>query len=176
MCNAGRLYTKSMKKLRAGFTIVELLLVVVIIAILAAITIVTYTGVTQRGEYAKMLSDLSSLNKAILMYYADNGSYPVTPTTSPYCSSGNWCGWGRATGDQFIPGLVPKYISATPQFTGSDSTGVYLYRSPTGADYKIIRLTTASGGLPTIERTGSTYNSSQTDRWGYWSSATSQYW
>ena len=79
---------------------------------------------------------------------------------------------GSCNGDDFIPGLVPKYISSTPQFTGDDSTGTYLYRSPDGVDYKLIRYTNGAvtGGLPAIERTGSTYNPAMTDRWGYWSS------
>lgn len=160
-----------------GFTIVELLIVIVVIAILAAITIVAYNGVSARAQYSKMQSDLLALNKAIQLYYVDNGFYPITPAgTGTPCSSGNWCGWNRSVNDNFIPGLVPAYLSVTPQFTGSDSTGVYLYRSPSGTDYKLIRLTTASGGLPTVERTGATYNASQTDRWGYWSSAASQLW
>jgi prepilin-type N-terminal cleavage/methylation domain-containing protein len=48
-----------------GFTIVELLIVIVVIGILAAITIVAYNGVQTRAQGSKITSDLALLNKAI---------------------------------------------------------------------------------------------------------------
>lgn len=48
-----------------GFTIVELLIVIVIIGILAAITVVAYNGIQDRANTAKINSDLSTFNKAI---------------------------------------------------------------------------------------------------------------
>jgi prepilin-type N-terminal cleavage/methylation domain-containing protein len=50
---------------RSGFTIVELLIVVVVIAILAAITIVSYNGIQQRAKLAAAKSDLATLSQAI---------------------------------------------------------------------------------------------------------------
>lgn len=164
-----------------GFTIVELLIVVVVIAILAAITIVAYSGISERSRYSAMRSELTSLNKAILMYHADNGVYPITPVTSASCS-GSWCGWDQATGDNFIPGLSPKYISVTPQLSIDKANGdTYLYRSPDGSNYKLIRL--LSGGLSASE-TAAMADMMTTDcsaginvnRWGYWSSAASKCW
>lgn len=46
-----------------AFTIVELLIVIVIIGILAAITIVSYTGITQRANEATLKSDLANNKK-----------------------------------------------------------------------------------------------------------------
>jgi type IV pilus assembly protein PilA len=51
---------------QTGFTIVELLIVVVVIAILAAITIVSFNGIQARANQAKIDSDISVLNKSIL--------------------------------------------------------------------------------------------------------------
>lgn len=48
-----------------GFTIVELLIVIVVIGILAAITIVAYNGVQERARVSSANSDLTLLNKAI---------------------------------------------------------------------------------------------------------------
>lgn len=58
-----------------GFTIVELLIVIVVIAILAAISIVAYNGVQQRSRDTTRKQDLASLAKAISMYNVDNGNY-----------------------------------------------------------------------------------------------------
>lgn len=51
---------------RRGFTIVELLIVVVVIAILAAITVVAYTGITNKANDSARLADASTIEKAIL--------------------------------------------------------------------------------------------------------------
>ena len=59
-----------------GFTIVELLIVIVVIGILAAITIVAYRGVQSRTYYARAVSELSSLNKATEVYHVVNNKYP----------------------------------------------------------------------------------------------------
>lgn len=61
-----------------GFTIVELLIVIVVIAILAAITIVAFNGVQQRARVATAQSELASMAKKLEMHRIDNGSYPST--------------------------------------------------------------------------------------------------
>ena len=63
---------------QVGFTIVELLIVIVVIGILAAITIVAYNGIQQRARDAERKSDISAIQKTLELYYADNGSYPMT--------------------------------------------------------------------------------------------------
>lgn len=66
-------YTKNR---RSGFTIVELLIVIVIIAILAAITIVAYNGVQKRAENTKTITAANQTIKLLSMYKSLNGSYP----------------------------------------------------------------------------------------------------
>jgi prepilin-type N-terminal cleavage/methylation domain-containing protein len=62
-----------------GFTIVELLIVIVVIGILAAITIVAYNGVTARANAtSSKLAANSSLKKAEA-YNAETTAYPVLP-------------------------------------------------------------------------------------------------
>lgn len=54
-------------KNKQGFTIVELLIVIVVIAILAAITVVAFNGIQQRAKNQQASSDLATLAKAIHM-------------------------------------------------------------------------------------------------------------
>jgi prepilin-type N-terminal cleavage/methylation domain-containing protein len=61
-----------------GFTIVELLIVIVVIGILAAITIVAYNGIQQRALTTVLTTDLDNAAKALRVVQADTGSYPTT--------------------------------------------------------------------------------------------------
>lgn len=62
---------------RRGFTIVELLIVIVVIAILAAITVVAYNGVTERAENAKTLTQVRSWSDTLLLYQTQKNSFPT---------------------------------------------------------------------------------------------------
>ena len=64
-------------KTKSGFTIVELLIVIVVIAILAAITIVAYNGVQQRTRNTQTQMAMASYAKAMILYGQDKGSYPT---------------------------------------------------------------------------------------------------
>lgn len=59
-----------------GFTIVELLIVVVVIAVLAAITIVAFNGISQRAANATALDSLRKIEKSMLMYRETNQVLP----------------------------------------------------------------------------------------------------
>lgn len=61
-----------------GFTIVELLIVVVVIAILATIIVVSYNGITKSAYNSQVVSGVRSYYQVIQAYYAENGSYPQT--------------------------------------------------------------------------------------------------
>ena len=56
-----------------GFTIVELLIVIVVIAILAAITIVAFNGIQQRARNSQIIQGVTTYEKAIRLYQAGTG-------------------------------------------------------------------------------------------------------
>jgi prepilin-type N-terminal cleavage/methylation domain-containing protein len=60
-----------------GFTIVELLIVIVVIAILATITITAFNGVQARATTSRTVQSGSSYAQALLAYYSLNGTYPA---------------------------------------------------------------------------------------------------
>ena len=60
-----------------GFTIVELLIVVIIIAILAAVTIVSFNGIQTRAYNARVADTTKQYVKAYQKYAIDNGAYPA---------------------------------------------------------------------------------------------------
>jgi|GEM_PF-1326831 len=63
-----------------GFTIVELLIVIVVIGILAAITLVAYNGVQASAYNVQIKSVVSSYRQSLLAYSSVNGSYPPVPS------------------------------------------------------------------------------------------------
>ncbi|HJP80968.1 MAG TPA: prepilin-type N-terminal cleavage/methylation domain-containing protein [Candidatus Saccharimonadales bacterium] len=71
---------KKMKDER-GFTIVELLIVIVVIAILAAITIVAYNGIQQRAHTTAQKTSAENLAKKIEAFNAVNNAYPKYDTS-----------------------------------------------------------------------------------------------
>lgn len=71
-------YTVDMYSRERGFTIVELLIVIVVIAILAAISLVAYSGFQNRASDAAVTSDLSNLARQFNLFKVDDGSYPDT--------------------------------------------------------------------------------------------------
>lgn len=153
-----------MKRSQSGFTIVELLIVIVVIGILAAITIVAYNGIQERARYSTMQQDINSLNKAIQLYYADNGTYPYSGAAGGVVS-------GTTVA---IPGLIPTYIAKSPAIPNDGIGGYYAYIwSANGANYKILRLVPTGTPLPSVEQSNQNPdpNTGRTGRgWGYWSS------
>jgi prepilin-type N-terminal cleavage/methylation domain-containing protein len=68
----------SLKKVtQKGFTIVELLIVIVVIGILAALVITTYNGIQQKGRNTERQTDAKALQGQLEAYYAQNGGYPA---------------------------------------------------------------------------------------------------
>jgi type IV pilus assembly protein PilA len=67
-----------MKKIQQGFTLIELMIVVAIIGILAAIAIPAYQDYTIRAQVSEGLSLTGGAKAAVAEYYMDQGVYPTT--------------------------------------------------------------------------------------------------
>lgn len=125
------MYTKiTMWVKQKGFTIVELLIVIVVIAILAAISIVAYNGIQQRGRDAQRKSDIATISKALELYYIDNGAYPPsTCTLGAGCKiNGGWNTTADTSWSNIESYLVPKYVSTLPkdpQASTSTPAGIF---------------------------------------------------
>lgn len=102
--------TQSHPLLSRGFTIVELLIVIVVIGILAAITIVSYNGVASRAQDTQRASDLESIKEALEIYKVqdENNSYPERHMPNGALSS--WEASSREPAGEFLKPLVDKGI------------------------------------------------------------------
>lgn len=66
----------SLNKNNKGFTIVELLIVIVVIGILALLVITTYSGIQQKARNSKRVTDVASIQTHLEAFYNEKGYYP----------------------------------------------------------------------------------------------------
>jgi prepilin-type N-terminal cleavage/methylation domain-containing protein len=76
----------SLKKRNQGFTIVELLIVIVVIGILALLVITTYSGIQAKARNSKRSSDVKSLQTHLEAFFQSNGYYP----SNANLNDGSW--------------------------------------------------------------------------------------
>jgi len=115
-------------KSKSGFTIVELLIVIVVIGILAAITIVAYNGIQQRGRDAQRRSDFVALEKALRLYRVDNSGFPRCASSGAFNAGVD--GSATCLVSAISAQLVPKYMNSLPQ--DPTNSGSYQYRYGVG--------------------------------------------
>lgn len=112
-----------------GFTIVELLIVIVVIGILAAIVVVAYNGISTRANNTAKLTEINAFAKLFEVYKAQNGQYPqqqlatsTQPTTNPY---GNTIAVGYCIGTGYPNAGNPSLPSCYSMSTGTNLSYVY---------------------------------------------------
>lgn len=99
-----------------GFTLIELLIVIALIAILTAISAVSFSTIQKKSRDSRRINDLKAIQNAFEQYYGDNSAYPSS------CAS---------PGDTYLPsGMPTDPKGVTPYIYGTgavcDSTG-YCY-------------------------------------------------
>jgi len=91
------MWVQKTRQTHQGFTIVELLIVIVVIAVLAAITVVAYNGIQMRAENTKTIQAVSQYVKALQGYAAMYNTYPIDSTYPCLGLTGTTC--ARVSGD-----------------------------------------------------------------------------
>ena len=99
---------------KAGFTLVELLIVIVVIGILAAISIVAYNGIIGRARDSQRAQDMNTIKNALLMYDAENGGVRHTMTNPRYntqttAAAVNAGGWDSSVQPNWLAFLNEEY-------------------------------------------------------------------
>ena len=116
-----------------GYTLVELMVAISILALLFVAGVTSYSKATQRSRDAKRKSDIEQLRSALEMYRADNGTYPSTQGEVPIFPA-PWKDIADAEYALLKDALVPNYIPELP--TDSQSGFSYWYQSPITVDTK----------------------------------------
>ena len=119
---------------KAGFTIVELLIVIVVIAILAAITIVAYNGIQQRSKDTARTSAVRQIQKALELYRQTHDTYPPHVAAGANIPAGFSGVWGAtysysvATDDSWLRNLkADGTVTTVPTDPTNDNTHYFVY-------------------------------------------------
>lgn len=112
-----------------GFTLVELMVVIAILGVLAALVVPKFTSSTDSAKDAKLKADLRTIDGAIVQYYAANTKYPTTDYVNelkPYIQ--NWPNDAQSTPAAITYTAPTAAANNTPAksyiVTGKDSKGV----------------------------------------------------
>ena len=137
-----------------GFTIVELLVVIVIIGVLATVTIVSYTGISQKAIAVSLQSDLSGAKKQLALYYVDYGFYPITaPTQSgnTYCTNDTKYCYKASLGNTIRP-YTPADEDAPQSYTlDATNTNTTTYRITNNSIPTAYSAVACTGGTVTTD-------------------------
>lgn len=109
--------------MKQGFTLIEVLVAVTIIAVLISIGVVSYGSVNRRSRDAKRKGDVEQMRSAMEMYRADTGYYPNLGSGS----------WADASG--LSTTLVSTYLPAIPSDPKSAQTYRYKATNLSGGNY-----------------------------------------
>ena len=152
------------KQLSRGFTIVELLVVIIVIAILASVTLVVYSGSQARARDADRYNDAKAIIEALTIYRSNTGSYPSAATMGlsdgdlPVgCSLPTGYSYSIATDTSWLQELMGKgYLDKKLTPPTNDCSHYYSYihsTSPTqygctyGVGFYILQVQGAEGSI-----------------------------
>ncbi|MDR1481707.1 MAG: type II secretion system GspH family protein [Synergistaceae bacterium] len=145
---------KILKARKSGFTLVELLIVIMIIAILAGMMMIATGSATDSAEAAKLINDLRSAKSASLLFYVDEGEWPSEDNADTRKSLDKYCDrpmfddalgkydldiaiGATDTVERYVIGISPKAGSITTGVkakleSGANKSSAYVGRYPEG--------------------------------------------
>lgn len=127
-----------MKQNAHGFTIVELLIVVVVISILAVIGMVAYNGISQRANNSAIISTASGTLRLIQTYIVQEGKYPARSNTAVWHCLTTELDCSGSTGNAITLGAswdrsgltsIGSLPSSIPEAGGTARGIIYTYRA-----------------------------------------------
>jgi len=115
------------RQAQKGFTLVELLIVVIILAILAAIVVPQFASSTDDAKMASLKSNLANMRSAIDLYYQQHSAYPgAKVATGGTCPAGGAAPAAGAVGSEAFMAQMTLFTNANGQAcTKSDSDFKY---------------------------------------------------
>ena len=124
----GRSTTWSTYRSQAGFTMIELLIVIMIIGVLAVIGINNFTATQIKARDAERKSDLQTVAKALEMYFNDKGRYPIATNgevdLAPWGNEGGFTDLAVAGGAIYLT-KMPADPGAYKYYYSTDALGTY---------------------------------------------------
>lgn len=122
----------SLKRKESGFTIVELLIVIVVIGILAALVVTTFSGIQKKARDSERQTDIGALHSQLEAYHAQpqNGRYPTNTNLDldSFVTT-------NMKGLDLTALADPKAAGGSNDLAGAPAANVYSYvETPTGCD------------------------------------------
>ncbi len=136
-----------MKKIQQGFTLIELMIVVAIIGILAAIAIPAYQDYTIRAQVSEGLNLAGSAKIAVTEHFQDRGTLPSTNAMAGLADAGDIEGNYVSSVTVAANGVITvAYSNVAPQAANQAINGLNLVLTPNTANPGSITWDCATGG------------------------------